>query len=136
MTNLQALRIASLLIALLAGCASPIPFSQQMSAEEQEQLSTPLVCSSQGECEILWRRVQVWIAQNAGYRLRTTTNAVIETYPASSWSMSWALTAYREPDSKGGDLIWLEASCGPTGICAEPKWKLIVRFNRAMRAAP
>lgn len=118
---------AAIMAAVLSGCASRQP---QLSPSQLDELSRPVTCSGAERCGKLWRRVQIWVAENAGYKIQVATDAVIETYSAPAYATSWAMRATRVP--REGDLeeVKIEFSCGQVPLCSPPRDRMELRFKR------
>ena len=86
------------LILSIASCAT----TPALSAADQLELSQPLTCSSKGECDRYWQRAQVFVSQNAGYKMQTVTDSIIQTFGpfGSRVELAWSVT--RLPNSGGG----------------------------------
>lgn len=120
--------LASLLLAV-AACATREP----LSPSQREEFEQPLQCKGAEACSKLWRLAQIWVAENAGYKIQLATDAVIETYNATSYSTRWAMRVVRIPKVGDVEQIELTPSCGDAPICGVSAEKLIIRFKRALR---
>ena len=116
-------------VALLAGCATQEPIS---SAEDWEARE-PLVCRGKDQCDRWWRRAQVWISENSGFRIQVATDGIIETYGPPAYSTRWAFRAVREPSANEVERMRIAASCGPAPLCRQNPLKLIAQFKRYVR---
>ena len=109
----------------LAGCSgmqrAPVNGIDQVLADQ------PLICEGASQCSDMWRRAQFYVAQNAGYKIQTATDVVIQTYNPPDYSTTWAYKLTREPLGGGRERIWVAASCGQFGICRDDKVTMIAR---------
>ena len=117
-------------LAVVGGCASRSP---PLSVSQYVEYAKPLECKGADECTRLWRRAQVWVAQNAGFKIQVATDAIIETYNAPIYSNQWAMRVVRIPKSDGVEEIDLTPNCGQVPLCTISPEKLIVRFKRDLR---
>lgn len=133
-TNCKTLRIVLLaLVALhLGGCAAPRV--DRLSDEDLRELSEDLVCEGADACAFMWRRAQVWVVNNAGYKIQTATDTVIETFnPARAYESRWAIQIVRHPLTPTRDRLELRPSCGASPLCGSAT-RLELKFKREMRA--
>ena len=116
---------SSLLAITVVGCATTAA-----TPEDVALANTPLYCSGEQECKTAWRRAQVWVVENAGYKLQTTTDAILETYNAPDFSTRLAMRVLREPGPNGLDRITLGLSCGKMPMCSQNHDTLTASFKR------
>lgn len=127
------MRCVVIVAALVAGCATKPPMP--IEAWETQEADEPFRCIGVDACAVAWRRAQVWVVQNAGMKIQTATDAVIQTYNAPTYSTRWAFQVLREPQGGGAERFNFSASCGEVPMCGLAPWRMLARFNRAMRAA-
>lgn len=121
--------ICTAVAAVAAGCAAPPP----LLMEDVLEANAPLICNGAEQCNTWWRRAQYWVTTNAGFKVQTATDIVIETYNPPNYSLSWAFRATREPRDGGSDRIRLTPSCGPAPVCQAHPQSLVAKFNRYVR---
>lgn len=113
----------------LGGCASRAP---ELSPSQAEELNRPLTCEGAEACGKLWRRAQIWVSENAGYKIQVATDAIIETYNAPTYSSTWAMKLVRLPREGAKEEFRISMSCGQVPLCGASAEKMIIRFKRAM----
>lgn len=118
------------LLAALAGCAARGP---DLSESQRAELERPLDCDGAEACSKLWRRAQIWVAENAGYKIQVATDAVIETFNATSGSTRFAMRVVRIPRAGTREELQLSLSCGDFPLCGISKEKMAIRFKRELR---
>src|SRR4051812_2232264 len=108
MTRLQTAFLGAL-CAMVVGCAyrGPPPMSEADAAE----LAVPLTCTGADECQKLWRRAQVWVIQNSGYKIQIATDAVVETFNPRDYSLVWGFSLTRMPGNGNEETIELTPTC-------------------------
>lgn len=111
---------------LLGGCAQP----KKLPAEVVAQANTMLMCETTEQCAQFWKRAQVWVQKNAGYKLQVVTDVVIETYNATSYSTGWAFSVTRTPLAGPKEIIEIKPSCGPAPLCARHGLEMEAAFKR------
>lgn len=126
---LRGVMTGALASVLLVGCVAPGP---RVSPSQVREIYTPLICEGQEACAKLWRRAQVWVAQNAGYKIQVATDAVVETYNASTYSSGWAMKLVRIPRDGNKEELELTLSCGQVPLCGAPEERMMLRFKREL----
>jgi hypothetical protein len=116
------------------GCATGVNPAQR---EEIER--TRPVCTAGADCDAKWDAAQLWIVHNAGFKLQTNTNVVLQTYGPSqeaSQSTRIAATVTREPNGQPHQF-WIRArlSCGNMFGCTPELFPTLLDFNRTVSAA-
>lgn len=122
---------------VVAACAAPgagQPAQQVLTDAEIAALQVPLDCEGADECAFIWRRAQAWVASNAGYKVQTATDTLIQTYGGGSYETRWSFKVVREPMSRTKDRIRFTATCGQVNLCGAPPARMEARFLMAMRA--
>ncbi len=111
-----------------AGCATP----QQAAVAPPP----PLFCKVKDECELFWRRAQVWLAQNSSYRIQSATDTVISTHGPRRYSVDRAYRITRVPGPNGIDQILFESGCANLFGCSTNRFDDEVSFKRYVRGEP
>jgi hypothetical protein len=117
----------------LVGCASSSSPELQMKRAELER-TTP-ICSGEQDCAAKWDAAQLWIVHNAGYKLQTTTNVLLQTYNATGGSPSLAVQVTKEPLGGGRYKLAVSVSCDNIFGCVPNQWDAALSFNAAVGAA-
>lgn len=121
-----------LLAAALVGCAM-----NNAADLEAARRITP-TCSAGADCDAKWDAAQLWIVKNAGFKMQTTTNVVLQTFgpsTATSSSTNLAVTVTREPDGPQRFRIVARMSCGNPFGCSPEAPAALLAFNRAVSEA-
>ena len=130
--NRLPLILAAAGLAALTGCATTNP------AEREQIERTRPTCEGVADCTAKWDAAQLWIVKNAGFKLQTTTNVVLQTFgpsTAAEDSTRLAVTVTREPEGASRYRIVAHVSCGnPFGCTPEPV-PAVLDFNRTVSAA-
>jgi hypothetical protein len=114
------------LVVFLTGCASQPEF---IPPRVTEAANMPVVCSTKEECDAMWAKAQIFIVQNAGYKIQVATDYIIETY-SSRVSNGYSMRLIKTPLGEGKFQFNLSASCGDyPGICGNPIY-LQARFRQ------
>lgn len=66
------------LVALPALAARP-PVRKDPAKQAEIEASIP-VCTGEADCAVKWEAAQLWAVHNAGFKLQTITNVLLETY--------------------------------------------------------
>ena len=128
------MKIALVLCAALTGCALPPP--QQLSADEQNALE-PVICYEAKHCDAMWGRAQIWVANNAGYKIQLANDSVIQTHgPFRGDVFGLAFTVTKSPRGKGFYEIDSRAACGSTTTCAPDPKKERAALHMHLKATP
>lgn len=122
----------------LAGCAPP-PGARRagpppLTEAEIAALQVPLDCEGAEECSFIWRRAQAWVANNAGYKVQTATDTLIQTYSGGAYETRWSFKVVREPLTRTKDRVRFAASCGQVNLCGASPERMEAQFLMAMRA--
>ena len=107
--NLPRMRLAATAaaLALMAGCAQS-PERQALMSEAQR---TVPVCDGERDCTAKWEAAQLWVVRNAGFKIQTVTNVLIQTFNASNHSIYLAATITKEPQGGGRYRILSSFGC-------------------------
>ena len=114
----------ALLTLTIGGCKTIPPSSHDVELSQK-----PLICESKELCDKMWKKASFWVATNAGYKIQTANDVVIQTYNAPNYSMTWAFQVSREPLEGTKERIWLRPSCGSVPSCQEDRRTLAARFK-------
>lgn len=115
---------------LLSSCAStPSP---QQEIKKTEFISTIPVCDVKIDCEAKWEAAQLWVANNAGYKIQTATNVVIETFNPTRDDTYLAAKITKEPLGGGKYKIVATLWCNNMFGCNPDKWGASVAFNKSI----
>ena len=138
-------KITALLISLfaLSGCISPegrlaIQEEQRALQEKQDRaIQTIPVCNGEKDCAAKWEVAQLWVSQNAGYKIQTSTNVIIETYNSRDSGLAANIT--KEPLGSGKYKIVAKIWCryesqGPYS-CSPYSLDATLDFNAKVTAA-
>lgn len=101
------LRIAVVVAVIMSGgCATP----RDLTPEEMQSLQ-PLSCTSKGQCDQYWQRIQAWIASNSRWRIQTANDVLIQTFGPGASSTDLAYTAIKNVNADGSATISFRAAC-------------------------
>ena len=114
---------------VLTGCASPV-LPPPPSDTDMIDSKLPVRCSSKEQCDRWWRAAQVWVVKNSGYKVQIATDAILQTYNASSGRAAYSVEVTRSPEENDVDLIEIEARCGWAGHCDPVYETFIADFKR------
>jgi len=118
---------------LLAGCSSaPSPQQQAIRSEFERTVPT---CEGELDCKAKWEVAQLWIVQNAGFKIQAATDVVIETYNPDRNSPRIAARAVKEPLGGGRYRIVVSVWCANAFGCVPDSWQAAIDFNRKVGAA-
>ena len=121
------------LLSALAGCT--IPQEPPLSADEQNALD-PVECKGAQQCGAMWQRAQVWVVNNAGYKIQIANDAVIQTFNPIQPSVALAFTVTKEP--KGNDVFEINsrAGCANQFVCRPLPNRARAALHRYLRQTP
>jgi hypothetical protein len=122
---------ASVVMTILSGCAGN---SAEIQAKRAELERTTPICIDEADCTAKWEAAQLWIVHNAGYKLQTVTNVLLQTYNAAPNSPSLAVQATKEPMGGGKYKIAVSVSCSNMFGCVPNQWDAALSFNRTVSA--
>ena len=121
------------LTALIVGCASE-PYVP--TPKVAEAAATPVICEGKDACEVMWSKAQIWVSENAGYKIQIATDSIIETYTARDYSQGYAVRMTKMPIGGGKYELSLNINCGYPALCSERPIIFQARFRRAMLGIP
>lgn len=117
----------------LAGCAtSPASDLRENRAEFERTIPT---CDGEQDCNAKWEAAQLWVVHNAGFKIQTATNVLLETYNATGGSTSIAARVTKEPLGGGRYKIIVRTWCDNIFGCTPNTWDAALDFNRKIGAA-
>ena len=118
---------------LLHGCTT-IPTEQQQAQIAELQANTPK-CIEEKECQRKWDAAQVWVSNNAGFRIQTASSAIIETYNSPEGSTDFAARVTKTPIGTGQYQFDLFVGCGNWLLgCKTSKYEIFRNFNNTINA--
>lgn len=122
--------VIALSLLSLSGCAMPPSQSSvdrlAMQARARDTMPT---CNASAQCQNKWDAAQVWVSKNAGYKIRTATTALIETYEAVGGSTDFYMRVTKEPLGDGKYQMNLALRCDNFISCRAEPYQLIMDFN-------
>ena len=83
----------------------------------------------------MWDAAQLWVVQNSGYRLQTTTDVVIQTFGPIDYSTDLAAQVTKEPNGNNRYRIIVSLYCANLLGCFPNPRPMAVNFNRVVSAA-
>lgn len=118
-------------IVFIAGCAS-----QKRAAQENRDKfnQTIPICVDERDCTAKWEAAQLWIVHNAGYKLQTVTNVLLETYNATGSRTNLAVRVTKEPLGEGKYKILVRTWCDNIFGCQPDSWAAALDFNQKIGA--
>jgi hypothetical protein len=112
------------------GCAAgPSP---QVVQQFQNTIPT---CSGDADCKAKWEAAQLWVVHNAGFKIQTATDVLIETYNATGGSPSIAARVTKEPLGGGRYRLVVFVTCDNMFGCVPDSWQAALNFNQVVGAA-
>lgn len=130
--------LAAAATALLCACAAPPPSAGQQALAERVTATIP-VCDGEKDCAAKWEAAQLFVVNNAGYKLQTATSVIIETFTPPQPSPLIAMRVTKEPLGGGKYRILGAVICSNGGLigvpCQRPPLEVLLDFNRQVAAA-
>lgn len=118
----------------IAGCAAP---QGSMVSEDEQNNLDPVICYEAKHCDAMWQRAQIWVINNAGYKIQIANDTVIQTYgPLRGDSYGLAFTVTKAPRGKGFFEIDSRASCGSNAGCSQHPKKERAALHVHLKATP
>lgn len=109
--------------------ATPAP-----SAATQAAARKTLNCANSAQCDLYWKRAQIWIAQNSRYRVQSVTDTVLTTHgPSSNMSAALAFQIIKIPAAGGSAQITIDANCYLPDQCRPHPIEAIAAFKGFVR---
>lgn len=115
----------------LTACASN-PQHQAQLAEFEASRPT---CDGQEQCDAMWERAQVWVAQNSRLKIQTATNVLIETYGGRQHDTTLSMRVLKEPMGGGKYRIVFSGGCNNMFGCSPTTAEAGIVFNAYVNAA-
>jgi len=117
----------------VTSCAiAPTPALQQKRAEI---VRTTPVCVDTQDCKVKWDAAQLWIVKNAGYKLQTVTDVLLQTYNPTGSTTDIGVQATKEPMGSGHYQIVVKVWCDNMFGCFPNALDATLAFNREVGAA-
>lgn len=82
----------------------------------------------------MWEMAQLWVVKNAGYKIQTATNVLIQTYNATGSRVELAATVTKEPLGQGRYKIVAQLWCDNIFVCRPDRLDALLDFNRTVSA--
>lgn len=127
------LGVFTVAIVALSGCAVT-PKKEQQAKMAQFQRTIP-TCSNEKDCKAKWDAAQLWIVHNAGYKLQTVTDVLLETYNPGEYDTDLAVRVTKEPQGDGVYKIIVKAWCNNIFGCTPNALDAELDFNAKVGAA-
>jgi len=114
---------------ILSGCATVSPQQKQIWRE------TGPVCFTEPDCDAKWAAGRNWVQENAGYKIKTYSDNLIETYHPPDASQIIAASVSKTPDgtsSEGNQINVIEIKlwCTKTFGCIPTIDESVLKFNQ------
>jgi len=113
------------MILIVAGCATSPERQARIALAE----SSMPVCNGEEDCKAKWDAAQLWVVNNSAYRLQIATDVVLETYPATDYTVRLAMRVTKEPLGEGNHRINLIAYCANLLGCDPDPVESKIAFN-------
>lgn len=120
---------------LLTGCSMLTqPRPADLSPELQTAFDTPLYCTGEKECKLMWERAIYFVSTSSRWPLISQTNNLIETEGVPKDYYGLAYSIVREPMGEGRYRIATQAWCGlPAAACRPHADEGVARAKLYMR---
>lgn len=123
--------LTAVIASTLVGCAA----QQQALRENQTKFTQTIpVCTDEKDCTAKWEAAQLWIVKNAGYKLQTVTNVLLETYNPAGSSTNLAVRVIKEPVGGGKYQLLVRTWCDNLFGCTPDSWAAALDFNQKIGA--
>ena len=116
---------------MIAGCAIN---QVRPTADDIADANTPLFCSGAEQCALAWRRAQLWVVNNAHWKIQTATDVVIDTFNGDPYTPYRRFRITREPVGNGQERIIIASACSNKFGCASDELIEAASFKRYVRA--
>ena len=117
-------------VGLFSACAASGP---TLSPGLQSEYDAPLYCEGEQQCKTYWERAAYFVSANAGFKVQTHTDMLIETYSPTGYSVYLGFKITREPLGEGRYQIWTNAWCDNLFGCKPDHREAIARAKRYIR---
>lgn len=114
----------------VTGCAT----SPAILAKQEEFIRTIPICTNEKDCNEKWEAAQLWVVHNAAFKIQISTNVLIETYNAPSYSPHIAVRVTKEPIGGGKYQFIVSVWCANALGCNPDSWDAALDFNRTVGA--
>lgn len=118
------LKLAFLCVLTVAGCATK-PVAPELAAAAAQ----PLYCYGVEQCALYWKRAQLWVVNNSGWKIQLATDTLIETYNPIRSSTARGYRITKEPQGNGREQIRIATACANMFGCGEPEEVAVVKFK-------
>ena len=113
---------------LLVGCASRAP-------REARIPYAAVSCADTAQCNALWSRAQVYLAQHGAFRMQFATDSILQTFGPQQGFPMLAFTVTKEAALDGSATITMDGRCGNMFGCTPDISEARQDFNRYLNAA-
>lgn len=118
---------------LLTACVT-VPPAVSEAKKAQYDASIP-TCTGEADCKAKWEAAQLWVVHNAGWKIQTATDVLIETFNPPRGDTRIAARVTKEPLGQGRYKLLIFTWCGNMFTCSVDPWDAAIAFNRAVGAA-
>lgn len=120
----------------ISGCAGYEAAQAALAEKRTRYYETIPQCSNQRDCDRMWAAANAWVSRNAGWKIQTASDNLIETFNPVGQSSSLAVRVTREPIGTGDSYrILIEAYCSNAwGVCDPDVDEAKLDFNSAVSA--
>lgn len=125
------LSVMLVVLATQAGCASGA-ITQVNKAEFENTIP---VCDGESDCKAKWEAAQLWIVHNAGFKLQTVTDVLLETFNPGPSDARIAVRVTKEPLGGSRYRLLVFVWCNNIFGCVPDGWTAALNFNREVGAA-
>lgn len=87
------------------------------------------VCFGQEDCQAKWEAAQLWVIHNAGYKIQTVTDVLIQTFSPGPYDARNAARVTKEPLGGGKYRIVVYLWCNNVFGCIPNGWDSAINFN-------
>jgi hypothetical protein len=107
----------------------------QREAMQAEYTNSIPTCEGADDCKAKWDAAQLWVVKNAGYKIQTATDVVIETYNPTESGVELAARVTKEPLGGGKYKILVRLWCNNIFGCSPNAHQAALAFNKAVGEA-
>ena len=124
------MRYLLLLVLLLSGCATKLsPYQIDMINDSK----VPLICKDKKQCDYYWQRAQLWIAQNAPFKIQTVSDVMIQTYGPIDTDQRLAFLITKDVRPDGSAHIGININCGNEYGCYPPAYIAALQLKQFVK---
>lgn len=120
MTSRSHLAAAMFAAAAVGGCVS--------TAAQPQRPLPPITCKKGSDCDMKWSRAVTWVSRNAGYKIQTQTDALIQTFGPVGDDTELAVTVNKTMVSPNSYEIAAKMSCGNMLGCLPQPYNALRQF--------